>query len=207
MAMVRFTYSRQSMRLALSLITLSVLALGCSACAVSSDPWHPDRGGPYIRVLANAECPTSLGAARDVRNFGSWRPSELVPPSPIAGLICRYRYPASPTGIEAAAAWPSLYRQVRLPAVKASELAEVIGKVSTKPPKGTFHCPAGWNTATVIAFSYQGKSDADLWYYDSGCQTLDNGRIGAFQGGNPSFYLDFVSLIDRLAPQTELPPS
>ncbi|MGA8207640.1 MAG: hypothetical protein WB801_10320 [Candidatus Dormiibacterota bacterium] len=105
------------------------------------------------------------------------------------------------------AAWPSLYRQVRLAAAEASKLAGVIGEVSTKAPVGVFHCPAGWDTATVIAFSYRSRTDADLWYYDSGCQTLDNGRIGAFQGGNPSFYLRFVPLVDRLAPQTELPPS
>jgi hypothetical protein len=102
--------------------------------------------------------------------------------------------------------FPELYRQVRLTAAQAFGLARVIGKVSTAAPKGTFSCPAGWSTATVIAFSYRGRSDADLWYYDSGCQTLDNGKIGAFQGGNQNFYLHFVPLIDRLAPQTELPP-
>jgi hypothetical protein len=100
---------------------------------------------------------------------------------------------------------PALYRQVRLNAAQASRLGAVVDKVSTAPPKGAYSCPAGWNTATVIAFSYRGRSDADLWYYDSGCQTLDNGKIGAFQGGNPSFYRGFVSMIDRLAPQTKLP--
>jgi hypothetical protein len=140
-----------------------------------------------------------------VRNFGSWRFSELVPSSPTAGLICRYA--GSATSPPSAAVGPSLYRQVRLTGAEAFKLAGVIAKVSTRVPKGTFSCPAGWDTASVIAFSYRGQSGADLWYYDSGCQTLDNGRIGAFQGGNPSFYLRFVPLIDRLAPQAQLPPS
>jgi hypothetical protein len=203
-AMVCATYGRLSMRLASCSIALLVLTLVCSACAASPDPWHLSRGGPYIRVLASADCPTSLGPARDVCNFGAWRLSELVPESPTGGLICRYA--ASATSPPSAAVHPELYRQVRLTAAQAFGLARVIGKVSTAAPKGTFSCPAGWSTATVIAFSYRGRSDADLWYYDSGCQTLDNGKIGAFQGGNQNFYLHFVPLIDRLAPQTELPP-
>jgi hypothetical protein len=197
--------ARWLIRLALGVATLSALALICSACAASSDPWHLSRGGPYIRVLASEACPSSLGPARDVRNFGAWRLSELVPRSPAGGLICRYA--ASATSPSSAVVHPALYRQVRLTATQASGLAGVIDKVSTKAPKGVFSCPAGWDTATVIAFSYRGRTDADLWYYDSGCQTLDNGKIGAFQGGNSSFYGRFVSLINRLAPQIELPPS
>lgn len=204
-AMARSIYGCGSKQLALCCGALAVLALVSTACAASSDPWHPSRGGPYIRVLANADCPTSLGLARDVRNFGDWRLSELVPESPTSGLICRYA--ASATSPPSAVVHPALYRQVRLTAAQASGLAGAIGKISTKAPKGAFSCPAGWNTATVIAFSYRGRSDADLWYYDSGCQTLDNGKIGAFEGGNPSFYPHFVPLIDRLAPQTALPPN
>jgi hypothetical protein len=203
--MVRPDYGRRLRRLSSALVALSILALICSACAAFSDPWHFSRGGPYIRVLASGPCPTSLGSARDVRNFGAWRFRELVPASPTGGLICRYA--ASAAGPPSAAGRPTLYRQVRVLAVEAAELAGVIDKVSTKAPKGFFGCPAGWDTATLIAFSYRAQSDADLWYYDSGCQTLDNGKIGAFQGGNPSFYLHFVPLVDRLAPQTELPPS
>lgn len=143
-----------------------------------------------------------------MRNSGAWRFSELlVPGSPIAGLICRYAYPTPATGTGSAAAWPSVYHQVRPATAEASELARVISKVSTKAPKGAFHCPAGRDTATVIAFSDRNQSDSDLWYWDTGCQTLDNGKIGAFQGENPSFSLGFVSLIDRLAPEMELPPS
>jgi hypothetical protein len=203
--MVRATYSRQPMRFSVWVIALWILALTCSACAAPSDPWHPARGGPYIRVLASGDCPTSLGPARDVRNVGAWRFRELVPESPTAGRICRYA--ASAISPPSAAVHPALYRQVRLTAAQASELASVIDKISTKAPKGAFSCPAGWNTATVIAFSYRARSDADLWYYDSGCQTLDNGEIGAFQGGNPSFYPHFVPLIERLAPQIAFPPS
>jgi hypothetical protein len=193
------------MRSTVCLISLSVMTLVGTACAASSDPWHLSRGGPYIRVPASADCPTSLGHARDVRNFGGWRFSELVPDSPTAGLICRYA--ASATSSPSVATPPSLYRQARLSATQASQLAEVIDRVSTRAPRGTYSCPAGWDTATVIAFSYRARSAADLWYYDSGCQTLDNGKIGAFQGENPYFYRHFVPLVDRLAPRLALPPN
>jgi hypothetical protein len=204
-AVLRATHGRQSMRFTACSVALCVLALICSACAAASDPWHLSRGGPHIRVLVNYGCPASLGAARDVRNVGAWRFSELVPKSPTDGLICRYA--ASASSPPATVVHPALYRQVRLTAAQASGLAGAIDRVSTAAPKGAYSCPAGWNTATVIAFSYRGRPDADLWYYDSGCQTLDNGWIGAFQGGNQNFYLRFVPLIDRLAPETELPPS
>jgi hypothetical protein len=39
----------------------------------------------------------------------------------------------------------------------------------------------------------------DLWFSDSGCETLDNGRIRAYESGNPSFGA-FVMLVSELAP-------
>jgi hypothetical protein len=52
----------------------------------------------------------------------------------------------------------------------------------------------------VIGFSFPGRPDVGLWYDASGCQTLDNGRIGSFEGGNPSFYDGFLNVVDRLSP-------
>ena len=44
--------------------------------------------------------------------------------------------------------------------------------------------------------------DVDVWWNDSGCQTLDNGRLGAFEDGNPSFYKTFQNAYTRLVPPT-----
>lgn len=187
-------------------IALMTLALVFSACGNSAaDPWHITRGGPTIQILASGSCPQSLGAARDVRTQGAWRLTELLPTSASSGLICRYSaFAIGPA--TSPVAHPALYRQVRLGRAGASALARLIDKVSTKAPTGVTSCPAAFNTATVIAFGYGSGVGANLWYSDTGCQTLDNGSIGASETGNPSFYVSVIPLINRLAPQNPLPP-
>jgi len=64
---------------------------------------------------------------------------------------------------------------------------------------GTFHCPASVGTVALIGFSYASRPDVALWYSASGCQTLDNGRLGSFQGANPSFG-EFEEAMNQLAP-------
>jgi hypothetical protein len=63
---------------------------------------------------------------------------------------------------------------------------------------GTFHCPAAVGAGALIGFSYASGPDVGLWYSASGCQTLDNGRLGSFQGENPSFG-DFQETIRKLS--------
>ena len=53
-----------------------------------------------------------------------------------------------------------------------------------------------------MAFRFAHVDDVDLWWNDSGCQTLDNGRLGAFEGANPSFYTTFQNAYARLVPTT-----
>jgi hypothetical protein len=88
----------------------------------------------------------------------------------------------------------------RLGDAQAQQLADVIRQIDLAAPSGTFFCPADFGAVAIIGFSYPDGVDTGLWYRTSGCQTLDNGRIGAFQGGNPSFYNAFESVIDRLSP-------
>lgn len=52
----------------------------------------------------------------------------------------------------------------------------------------------------IIVFSYRSHPDADLWYHASGCETLDNGYISAFEGGNPGFYEKFMPELASLLP-------
>jgi len=198
--MVTGTFIRRSARHAAGLVPLAVVAI--SACAGSPATHPANTTGQLIRVLAASGCPTSLGSAHDVRNVGSWPTRELAPPAPTGGLICRYAASSSQPTVAA----PSLYRQVRLAATEAAALGRAIDDLSTKPRTGVTACPAGFDTASVIVLSYRSGQVADLWFSDTGCQTLDNGSLSAFEPGDPAFYLRFDSLIGSLAPQTAIPP-
>ncbi len=82
----------------------------------------------------------------------------------------------------------------------AGRLANAIRQINLAKPSGRFNCAGDVGEATMIGLSYPRRSDVGLWYQSSGCQTLDNGRIGAFQGANPSFYTGFETTVDQLVP-------
>jgi len=88
---------------------------------------------------------------------------------------------------------------VRLGSHEAGVLATAVRKLGLRPPSGTFSCPASVGTVALIGFSYASRPDVALWYSASGCQVLDNGRLGSFQGANLSFG-EFEEAIDKLAP-------
>jgi hypothetical protein len=46
---------------------------------------------------------------------------------------------------------------------------------------GEINCPADDEQATVIAFAFP-QGDVDLWWWTTGCQSVDNGSITAFMG-------------------------
>jgi hypothetical protein len=83
---------------------------------------------------------------------------------------------------------------------QAQALGAVVRSLDLTPPAGTAHCPAAFGTVALIGLSYATRQDIGLWYEASGCQTLDNGRIGASETGNPSFYNRFLSTVNRLSP-------
>jgi hypothetical protein len=93
-----------------------------------------------------------------------------------------------------------LARQTRLDQAQAGMLAAVVRKLDLQPPTGRVSCPIDFNVVTVIGLAYPGRPDVGLWYHASGCQTLDNGRIGSAETANPSFYQGFLSTINRLSP-------
>jgi hypothetical protein len=120
----------------------------------------------------------------------------LVPAGPSAGLICQYG-----RGFGSLSNSADLVLSTSLDRAQAQQLAAVIRQIALAPPSGTFSCPASSvGYVTVIGFSYPGRADVGLWYTTSGCETLDNGRIGAFEDGNPSFYQGYETAIDRLSP-------
>lgn len=127
----------------------------------------------------------------------------MVPPNPTAGLICRYAPPSSFE--QTSEVRGSLYAQLRLTRAQAVQLAGVIDAMSTAVPPNA-HCPAEILSASIIAFAYANAPDVDLWFKDSGCQTLDNGRMSASAIANPAFDGPFESLIAKWAPAQPLSP-
>ncbi len=170
-------------------------AVVASAAAQPGSVWYVPRA-PKLRVDVAVGCPTSIGAYQDVVNTFPGPP--LVAASPSRGLICRYSPRASTSRPG------ELVRQVRLTRAQAQALSAAVRSLDLKAPAGLWtgaaHCPADFGTVALIGFSYATHRDIGLWYEASGCQTLDNGRIGASETGNPSFYDRFLSTVNRLAP-------
>jgi hypothetical protein len=181
-------------RVAATLAAISVALLAVQsqppAASAAARVWHVSRT-PKLRVDVATGCPVSVAAYQDVVNTFPGPP--LVPADPKAGLICRY-------GPSTAKPGPArLERQTRLDQAQADLLTAAVRQLSLAPPTGVSFCPADFGLVAVIGFSFSGRPDVGLWYHASGCQTVDNGRIGSFQGGNPSFYNRFQSVVNRLS--------
>ena len=83
---------------------------------------------------------------------------------------------------------------------EAGELAEAIRMLDLTAPSGAVACGMDLGMVAIIVLEYPNVGDVGLWYHADGCQSLDNGRIGAWEVGNPSFYTGFDSVVDRLSP-------
>jgi hypothetical protein len=154
-------------------------------------PWHVASRSPKLSLNVSADCPASLAHYEDV--VDAFRGPPLVPQAaPVSGLVCWYNRSNVPEP-------GPLGRQVRLSSQEAGVLATAVSKLSLRPPIGTVNCPADFGMVALIGFSYASRPDVALWYSASGCQTLDDGRLGSFQGANPSFG-GFEEAMDKLAP-------
>lgn len=174
--------------------TTSTVAPGTTPTTVGSPsgPWALS-ASPKLTLTVTGGCPPSVAGYQDVTNTYPGPP--LVPDHPTAGLVCRYHpklgVPSSDAG--------RLARRTELDGAEAQRLATVVRSLDLRPPRGAFSCPADDGGVVLIAFSYPSRPDVDLWYAASACQTLDNGRIGAFGASNPSFYRTFEGVINRLS--------
>jgi hypothetical protein len=137
--------------------------------------------------------PNVARAARNVPDH-SGGSTVLLPTSgePSTALACNYSN-RTPTG------------QTRLGPDGARALASVVNRIDLAKPTGGFSCPAASDSTTILAFRLGQRDEIDLWWRDSRCQTLDNGRLGAFKGANPSFYNEFQGVYTRLVPPAATP--
>lgn len=168
------------------------------APAAAAPLWHVSRA-PKLAVDVAAGCPKSVRGYRDVVNTFPGPP--LVPAGPVSGMICRYWPSYSPRRADA------LARQRHLGTADARKLARAVRELDLSAPTGALACPADFGTVALIGFSYPNRPDVGLWYDASGCQSVDNGRLGASEPGNPTFYVGFLGLVNRLSPPVAAVPA
>ena len=91
--------------------------------------------------------------------------------TPRSGLICQYG------GLNAKP--PSgLAGKVVLAATAAQRVAAQASRLRLDHTGGVVrHCPMDDGGVVVIALSYPGRPDVDLWYAATGCQYVSNGHI------------------------------
>jgi hypothetical protein len=146
-------------------------------------PARDQPGGPRIRVTVAGGCPgrdthEAAGGgpavpATDVTNDGADLAGRLLPAAaPAAGLECRY-YGLNGHPFQLRAA-------TRLSAAQARRVAATMAAVPLSHPLGEVtSCPDDDGSAEVIALSYPGRGDVDLWVTLNGCTSVSNGFIWA----------------------------
>lgn len=184
--------TRKARRASLSVVAsaTSILLMPMLLAACSNDAWYVSRH-PALRVDIAGGCPRSVVGYADVVN--TYGGSRLVPPGPTGGIICSYHPRIGPVSTEAG----HLAQQIRLDGVEATHVAEAVRSLDLRTPTGKSSCPEDIGAVEIIGLSYSDGRDVGLWYATSGCQSLDNGRLGSAEGGNPSFYMTFEGVINN----------
>jgi hypothetical protein len=163
------------------LLVAALLAPLTACSSPASQPPEP----PVVRLsVPPGGCPAALGAARDVVGASSDPTTLLHEPSRVTGaLVCEYASAIGPSGTRG-----RLRREVDLPQQDARRLAAALHDVRIVRSTGPAACPADRGTADVLAFRRAAPAaDTDVWWWTSGCQTLDDGAERTGQLGNPSF--------------------
>lgn len=158
--------------------TSSVVRADALVVWYDSSPRPDSAPGPRLRVTVDGGCP-----AEDRQVVGVTNPAEpsldgrLLPAGvPTAALICAY------TGMNGKPTF-HLHDHRRLEAVAAAQVAAMVAALPLRHAVGTVtSCPLDDGGATVIAFSYAGRPDADLWVTRTGCAVVNNGHISAGAG-------------------------
>lgn len=179
---------------ALWIVAASLVLTGCG----DDGSWYTPRT-PTISLTVAAGCPTTVMHARDVANVDPGD-SALLPAGamPDAALICAYSGPLNPSNQHLAKT---------LSADATRRIADALPHVSLARPRGPVSCPADSGAFAILALSYPHHPDVSLWWNTTGCQSIDNGRIGASQIASPSFS-DFQNTFDTAAglPDGPYPP-
>lgn len=165
------------LRVVFVLAIVAFLVVGLGGCSTAGE-WYQPRT-PAVLVQASQPCPPTIGKARDVENVDPSDP-KLVPSgeNPDGGEVCIYGGPLRPS---------VAVRQIEFTAAQATRVAAALAKVDLSAPYGTVNCPNDTGSFAIIALSYPGARTVDEFWSTTGCPTLDNGRLGAWQLGSDSF--------------------
>ncbi len=176
-------------------LAIGVASLGPSSSAIRTDavviwtdpqPWPDNAVGERTHVTVAAGCPARIAGVVGVNNPGADLTASLLPAgTPTAALVCRYDGADGPAGALPPSQVGTLAHQARLSAMGAGELARIVwaAPISRTAVPGTgltFHpdaCPMDDGAVAVLAFSYLGRADVDLWARLSGCTPVGNGYI------------------------------
>ena len=127
--------------------------------------------GPRLRVTVGGGCPATDRTDADVRNAGGDLRTRLLPAAaPTAGIECFY-YGLNDHPFE-------LRKQVALDPGAARKVSAAIARMPLSHAIGAVvNCPMDDGSSVIIALSYLGRPDVDLWKKLNGCATVANGYI------------------------------
>ena len=150
-------------------------------------PLRDTARGRRMHVTVAGGCPASDAGYAGVTSRGTDLNRRLLPAAaPVAGLECRYNGIDGSSGYNGRGgrAW-QLRRATVLTAARARRLASSMARLPlSHVDGGVTACPLDNGSAEVIALSYPGRPDVDLWLTLTGCGGIANGHIMA-GGGDP----------------------
>jgi hypothetical protein len=142
-------------------------------------PLPDTAAGPRMRLTVAGACPGSdarYAARPGVANpgiaaHGDDLAHRLLPAAaPTAGLECRYYGGNGPAyRLRSATRLDAAQARRLAAAMTAMPLSHLVGAVTS--------CPSDDGTAEVVALSYPGRPDVDLWVKGNGCIFVSNGYI------------------------------
>lgn len=157
---------------------------GASVGAWDPTPLPDSAHGKRLRVLPSSGCPKTNEGAVGVTNPQFHLTTSLIPTAvPSRGLICWYKAPPFRFGTP-----PRPYSLVASQPLNSSQVRNIASTMVAFPigrpdyPYST-NCPAALFENAIIALEYPGGKVADVFWADSGCQTMANGYI--LQGNIP----------------------
>jgi hypothetical protein len=166
--------------------------------------------GRRMHVTVTGGCPASDAGYVGVTSSGADLNRRLVPAAaPVAGLECRYNGMNGDSGYggnggRKGRTW-QLRRATVLTAGQARRLASSMARMPlSHVDGGVTACPMDDGSAEVIALSYPGRPDVDLWDNLTGCGGIANGHIVS-GGGDP--LAPAATVLPATVPPTTGPPA
>jgi hypothetical protein len=135
---------------------------------LDSQPLTDSAAGARMRLTVAGDCPAAENGMIGVLPTRTDLTGRMVPDgAPTAGLVCRYDGQTD-----------RLAAMHRLDAGGAGALESALRQTILSHPDGAVqNCPMKDDSAVVIALSYPGQADVDLWFAINGCPYVANGLI------------------------------